>query len=173
MKNETPHIQSFDRMEKTPEFHIIATGSLLGVSIGKSTSFPVGKVNFLTMYPMNFTEFLWASDEELPAEKINTVKKIKPFPEVIHDKLIKLYKQFLFTGGMPEVLQNYIKTKDIALVRHTQNEILEACKRDFSKYNDKTQALKTAEVWQSIPFQLAGENKKSYTPVETLKPPSP
>ncbi|HDO26641.1 MAG TPA: ATP-binding protein [Bacteroidetes bacterium] len=146
--------------EKAPEYHIIAAGSLLGVSIGKPTSFPVGKVNFLSMYPMNFTEFLWALEETFLAEKISTIKKIKPLPDIIHEKIIKLYKQYLFTGGMPEVLQKYIDTKDIALVRHTQNEILEACKRDFSKYNDKTQALKTAEVWQSIPFQLARENKK-------------
>lgn len=146
--------------EKAQEYHIIAAGSLLGVSIGKPTSFPVGKVNFLTMHPMNFTEFLWATDEELLAEKLNNLSSIKPLPDIIHDKLLKLYKQYLYTGGMPEVLQNYVETKDIALVRQTQIEILEAYKRDFSKYAGKTQALKTAEVWQSIPFQLARENKK-------------
>ena len=146
--------------EKAQEYHIIAAGSLLGVSIGKPTSFPVGKVNFLTMHPMNFTEFLWATDEELLAEKLNNLSSIKPLPDIIHDKLLKLYKQYLYTGGMPEVLQNYVETKDIALVRQTQIEILEAYKRDFSKYAGNTQALKTAEVWQSIPFQLARENKK-------------
>lgn len=146
--------------EKAPEYHIIAAGSLLGISIGKPTSFPVGKVNFITMYPMNFNEFLVALGETVLAEKLIAIEKIQPLPEIIHDKLNKLYKQYLFTGGMPEVLQNYIETKDIALVRQTQNEILEAYKRDFLKYTDKGQALKTTEVWQSIPFQLARENKK-------------
>ena len=146
--------------EKAPEYHIIAAGSLLGVSIGKPSSFPVGKVNFLTMYPMSFIEYLWASRENLIAEKITTIKKNKSLPEAIHDKLIKHYKQYLFTGGMPEVLQSYIDNKNIRLVREVQIEILEAYKRDFSKYADKTQAIKTAEVWQSIPFQLAKENKK-------------
>lgn len=146
--------------EKAPGYHIIAAGSLLGVSIGKPTSFPVGKVNLMTMYPMSFIEFLWASEEFLLAEKISSVKIIKPFPEAIHNKLIKYHKQYLFTGGLPEVLQNYIEQKDIALVRSTQNEILEAYKRDFSKYTKKVQTLKTTEIWQSIPFQLAKENKK-------------
>ena len=146
--------------EKAPDYHIIAAGSLLGVSIGKPTSFPVGKVNFLTMYPMNFIEFLWALEENLLAEKISAIIEAKPLPEAIHNKLIKYYKQYLFTGGMPEALQNYIENKDVALVRITQKEILEAYKRDFSKHTGNIMALKTAELWQSIPYQLAKENKK-------------
>ena len=146
--------------EQASEYHIIAAGSLLGVSIGKATSFPVGKVNFLTMYPMSFTEYLWAEGEEFLAQKINTMKKVEPLPDVIHKKLIKYYKQYLYIGGMPEVVSNYTEEMDISLARKTQNEILEAYKRDFSKYTEKSQTMKTTELWQSVPYQLAKENKK-------------
>lgn len=138
--------------EQAPEYHIIAAGSLLGVS--------VGKVNLLQMYPMNFSEYLTALDEELLAEKIATLDTIQAFPEIIHNKLLRHYKQYLYIGGMPEVVKSYIDTKDISEVRLIQKELLEAYKRDFSKYTDKNQAVKTAELWQSIPYQLAKENKK-------------
>jgi predicted AAA+ superfamily ATPase len=146
--------------EQAPEYHIIAAGSLLGVSVGKSISFPVGKVNFLQMYPMNFSEYLTALGEEQLAQKIATLDTIQAFPEIIHNKLLKYYKQYLYIGGMPEVVKSYIETRDISEVRLIQKELLEAYKRDFSKYTDKNQAVKTAELWQSIPYQLAKENKK-------------
>lgn len=146
--------------EQAPEYHIIAAGSLLGVSVGKSTSFPVGKVNFMDLLPMSFTEFLEASEETIMADKIQNIQAIKPLPEAIHEKLLKYYKLYLFVGGMPEVVKIYLENKDVAEVRKIQNELLEAYKRDFSKYADKNQAVKTAEVWHSIPHQLAKENKK-------------
>jgi len=146
--------------EQAPEYHIIAAGSLLGVSVGKERSFPVGKVNFITLYPMSFSEYLRAFDEELINEKLQNLKKIEPLPELIHNNLIVQLKKYLFLGGMPEVLQSYKENKNIALAREIQNEILESYSRDFSKYTDKTQAIKTSEVWNSIPYQLAKENKK-------------
>ncbi len=146
--------------EQAPDYHIVAAGSLLGISIGKPTSFPVGKVNFLSMYPMSFMEYLWAENEELLAGKIQGIIEEGTLPEIIHNKLIKYYKQYLYTGGMPEAVSSYITEKDVFLVRNIQNEILEAYKRDFSKYTEKTQAIKTIELWQSIPYQLAKENKK-------------
>ncbi len=146
--------------EQAPEYHIIAAGSLLGVSIGKKSSFPVGKVNFLSMYPMCFTEYLWAINETLLAEKLQSMKKIEALPDLLHEKLLKYLKMHLFLGGMPEVLQNYIDNKDIKSVREIQNEILEAYQRDFSKYSDESQAIKTSQIWYSIPYQLAKENKK-------------
>ena len=146
--------------EHAPEYHIIAAGSLLGVSIGKKTSFPVGKVNFLTLYPMSFTEYLTAFDQELIAEKLNSFQYKNSFPEIIHQKLLKHLKMYLYLGGMPEVLNVYLKENDISLARKIQLDILEAYKRDFSKYADSSQAIKTFELWHSIPYQLAKENKK-------------
>jgi len=146
--------------EQASEFHIISAGSLLGVSIGKESSFPVGKVNFLTLYPMSFIEYLLAVNEDFLVDKLIENKKLQAFPDLIHDKLISYLKKYLYLGGMPEVLQDYLDNKDINSVRLIQNEILEAYKRDFSKYADKFQAIKNSELWSSIPYQLAKENKK-------------
>ncbi|VAX23285.1 Predicted ATPase (AAA+ superfamily), partial [hydrothermal vent metagenome] len=146
--------------EQAPEYHIVSAGSLLGVSVGKKSSFPVGKVNFMTLYPMSFTEYLIAFGEELLIERLMEIKVIEPLPEVIHEKLLNYLKIYLYLGGMPEVLQSYLENKDVALARKIQNEILEAYSRDFSKYTDKSQAIKTSELWNSIPYQLAKENKK-------------
>lgn len=146
--------------EQAPQYHIIAAGSLLGVSIGKETSFPVGKVNFLTLHPMSFIEYLIAMDEELLSENLTHIDVPESLPEAIHNKLLSLLKMYLYLGGMPEVLQNYIDNRDIKIARGIQNDILEAYKRDFSKYTPKAQAIKTSEVWNSVPRQLAKENKK-------------
>ena len=146
--------------EQAPEYHVIAAGSLLGVSIGKKNSFPVGKVNFMKLYPMSFIEYLTAFGDELLAENLININTIEALPEVLHNKLLKHLKNYLYLGGMPEVLQNYLDNRDIVTVRKIQNEILEAFNRDFSKYTDKTQAIKTSELWHSIPRQLAKENKK-------------
>ncbi|MEA3494469.1 MAG: ATP-binding protein, partial [Bacteroidota bacterium] len=154
--------------EETPEYHIIAAGSLLGVAVGKNHSFPVGKVNFLEMYPMSFSEYLSASNEEMLKERIVSVAEIKAIPEIIHQKLIYYLKQYLFVGGMPEVLQDYINNKDVKSVRRIQKEILKAYQKDFSKYSSKAQAIKTLELWNSIPYQLSKENKKfKYMDIKT------
>jgi len=146
--------------EQAPQFHIIAAGSLLGISVGKTTSFPVGKVNFLTLHPMSFGEYLKANGEELLADKLEEIRSPRTLPEAIHTKLLSQLKMYLFLGGMPEVIQDFLDNKDIKSVRLIQNEILEAYKRDFSKYTQKGQAIKTSEFWNSIPRQLAKENKK-------------
>ncbi len=146
--------------EYAPEFHIISAGSLLGVQVGKNVSFPVGKVNFLKLNPFSFSEYLLAFGEELLLEELLQKTKANAFSELIHNKLNKLLKEYLFLGGMPEVLQNYKNNKDIAQARKIQNEILEAYKRDFSKYTNKGQAVRTQAAWHSIPYQLAKENKK-------------
>ena len=146
--------------EQAAEFHVIAAGSLLGVRVGKKNSFPVGKVNFMTLYPLSFVEYLIAVGEELIVERLQTQSTISPLPEIVHDKLLRHLKMYLFLGGMPEVVQDYLDQKDIEAVRIIQNEILEAYLRDFSKYTAPDQAIKTSEVWKSVPFQLAKENKK-------------
>ncbi|MCD4793018.1 MAG: ATP-binding protein [Bacteroidales bacterium] len=149
-------------LEQAPQYHIIAAGSLLGVSVGKKNSFPVGKVNFMTLYPMTFSEYLIAIGENLSDETLkNKIQaQAEALPELIHEKLLSHLKTYLFLGGMPEVLQEYINNKDIVAVREIQNDILKAYKRDFSKYTEKSQAIKTSELWNSIPYQLAKENKK-------------
>lgn len=146
--------------EDAPEYHIIAAGSLLGVSVAKENSFPVGKVNFMRLYPMSFGEYLVAFKEELLWEKLKSMNFNQSFPEIIHQKLLAHLKIYLYLGGMPEVIQNYFDNRDIAVARKIQNEILEAYSRDFSKYSNSLQAIKTSEFWQSIPRQLSKENKK-------------
>lgn len=146
--------------EEAPEFHIIAAGSLLGVSLGRKSAFPVGKVNFMTLYPMSFLEYLEAFDMEFLSISIQEKTDFAQLPEMAHQKLLNHLKKYLFLGGMPEVLKRYKKNIDIKDVRIVQNEILKAYERDFSKYADKNQAIKTTDVWHSIPNQLAKENKK-------------
>jgi uncharacterized protein len=146
--------------EQAPEYHLIAAGSLLGVQVGKQGSFPVGKVNFKVMYPLSFAEYLEARGEELLVNQLSNAQNISPVPEVIHEKLLSHLKMYLFLGGMPEVVQDYLDNRDIVSVRVIQNEILEAYLRDFSKYTDPSQAVRTTELWQSVPYQLAKENKK-------------
>ena len=146
--------------EEAPQFHIIAAGSLLGVSVGKESSFPVGKVEFLTLYPMSFVEYLIAFKGELFVQLLYRKNEITPFPDVINSELLNHLKRYLYLGGMPEVLQSYLDNKDIKEVRKLQENILKAYKRDFSKYADKSQAIKNSELWSSIPYQLAKENKK-------------
>jgi uncharacterized protein len=143
--------------EHAPEFHIIAAGSLLGVSLGKTSSFPVGKVNFLTLYPLSFSEYLDAIGQDLFVDKLSVLETL---PDMLHEKLLEHLKMYFFLGGMPEVLVDYSQNQDIRAARNIQNDILKSYQRDFSKYSDPSQALKIAEIWQSIPFQLAKENKK-------------
>lgn len=146
--------------EQASEYHIVAAGSLLGVSVGKESSFPVGKVNFMMLYPMSFVEFLHASGEHILADELSKKEDYNPYPAVIHDKLLALLKTYLFIGGMPEVVNDYIINKNIVSTRKIQREILEAYKRDFSKYASPQQAIRNSELWNSIPYQLAKENKK-------------
>ncbi len=146
--------------EQAPGFHVAAAGSLLGVSVGKSSSFPVGKVNFLTIYPLDFLEFLRAVDEEMLFAHLHAKTSFSPLPELLHKKLCGLLKNYLFLGGMPEVIQTYIRTKDFMAARMIQMEILKSYERDFSKHTTPTQAVRVSEVWRSIPSHLARENKK-------------
>ena len=146
--------------ELAPEFHIIAAGSLLGVSINRESAFPVGNVNFMTLYPMSFMEYLDAFDMEFLSDSIQNKTNFEKFPEMAHKELIKHFKKYLFLGGMPEVLKVYKQETDVKAVRKIQTEIIKAYKRDFSKYVNKDQAIKNLDVWESIPYQLAKENKK-------------
>jgi predicted AAA+ superfamily ATPase len=146
--------------EQAPEYHITAAGSLLGVSVGKTSSFPVGKVNFMTLYPMSFFEYLISQGEKMLIDLVVKNTKWNSLPEVFHEKLLRFFKFYLFLGGMPEVVNNYIENQDIKTVRKIQKEILKAYERDFSKYTTASESIRISEVWLSIPSQLAKENKK-------------
>ncbi|KPA12123.1 ATPase [Candidatus Magnetomorum sp. HK-1] len=146
--------------EEANHFHVVAAGSLLGVSVTRDTSFPVGKVNFLMLYPMNFFEYLEASGEKMLIQALISNHDCQALPDFVHHRLLDHYKFYLYIGGMPEVVQHYLDHHDIAAVREIQKEILLAYERDFSKYSTKSEAIRISEIWQSIPMQLARVNKK-------------
>lgn len=146
--------------ENAPEQHIVAAGSLLGVKLSNEKGFPVGKVQFLTLYPLSFSEFLDALDKDRLKDFIDELKIIAPLPANLHEKLLGYFKEYLFTGGMPEAVAEYIATQDFSRVREIQEAILNAYSLDFAKHAPKDQIMKINQVWASIPNQLARENKK-------------
>lgn len=144
--------------ENAPEYHIAVAGSLLGVHVHHGTGFPVGKVDQLNMYPMSFHEFLMAMDQNVLLENLQS-HQWKELSS-LRDVLIDLLRQYYYVGGMPEVVNHYVQEQDLEEVRHLQNQILEGYKNDFSKHIPSTILPKVNLVWNSIPAQLAKENKK-------------
>ncbi len=146
--------------ENAPEQHIVAAGSLLGVKLAHVKGFPVGKVQFLTLYPLGFLEFLEALKETRLKNFIEEQKNIEPLPPNLHEKLLTYFKEYLFVGGMPEAVAEYIDSQNISKVREIQKNILNAYSLDFAKHAPKEQIMKINQVWNSIPNQLSKENKK-------------
>lgn len=146
--------------ENASDYHLIAAGSLLGVKLAHVKGFPVGKVQFLTLYPLSFLEFLEALQKVRLKEFIEELKSVEPLPPNLHEKLIGHFKEYLFVGGMPEAVAEYINSQNIAKVREIQEAILNAYSLDFAKHAPKDQIMKINQVWGSIPNQLAKENKK-------------
>lgn len=148
--------------EEANDYHIIALGSLLGVSVNRGEhSFPVGKIQFMTMYPMDFEEFLLANGEIELVEMIkNCYKFYKPLDNLFHERALDYYKEYLFVGGMPAVVQNYISNHNIEMVRIEQSDILDSYQNDMGKYNKASEIPKTKIVFKNISTQLAKENKK-------------
>lgn len=148
--------------EEANDYHIIALGSLLGVSVNRGEhSFPVGKIQFLTMYPMDFEEFLLANGEIDLVEMIqNCYKSNKPLDNLFHERALDYYKDYLYVGGMPAVVQNYINNHNIEMVRIEQSDILDSYQNDMGKYNKASEIPKTKIVFKNISTQLAKENKK-------------
>ena len=148
--------------EEAPEYHIIVAGSLLGVAVNRSEfSFPVGKVDIKTMYPMDMEEFLLAMREN---ELTDRIKKCFadniPMPSVLHESAMQLYRQYLVTGGMPECVLQYSQTRDTILVRHTQSNILQSYLNDMSKYNNLNEIKKTRLAYDNITVQLSKKNTR-------------
>lgn len=144
--------------EEAPEYDIIAAGSLLGVALHNGTSFPVGKVQFLDLYPLSYKEFLKALGEDELLQLLE--KKDFELIKVFKTKFIETLKQYYFVGGMPEVVNNFIQNKDYKEVREIQNKILYSYEQDFSKHAPNDIVPKLRLLWNNIPSQLAKENKK-------------
>lgn len=144
--------------ENAPQYHIVCAGSLLGIALHEGTSFPVGKVDFLKLYPLSFKEFLMATDKERFAELLDKQDygMISGFRQTYIDAL----KQYYFVGGMPEAVQSFVENKDFNEVRDIQKRILAAYEQDFSKHAPNELVPKIRMLWNSIPSQLAKENKK-------------
>lgn len=144
--------------ENAPQYHIVVAGSLLGITMHSGVSFPVGKVDELNIYPMSFEEFLLAKGEQelyklLSSQQYDIIS-------ALHEKYISLLRQYLFVGGMPEAMKEYVETGGLNAVRQIQNSILSGYAHDFSKHAPSDQVPRIERVWQSIPSQLFKENKK-------------
>lgn len=148
--------------ENAPDYHIIALGSLLGVAVSREKfSFPVGKVDMLTMYPMDMEEFMLAMGEKNLVEQIkNCFNTNSSMPSALHDAAMLLYRKYLVVGGMPECVLQFTQTEDYILIRHTQNTILTSYLNDMSKYNTSNEIKKTRLTYDNITVQLSKKNTR-------------
>lgn len=144
--------------EKAPEYHVAVAGSLLGITLHEGTSFPVGKVDMLYMYPMDFEEFLLAMGKEQLVELLRSNSWAALTP--LRGMLTELLRQYYFVGGMPEAVKTYVERGDIWEVRSVHSKIIDAYRNDMSKHVPKQQVQRINMVWNSIPSQLARDNKK-------------
>ncbi len=144
--------------ENAPQYAIIAAGSLLGVALHQGTSFPVGKVDFMHLYPLNFYEFVCAMGENQLAQLLES--KDYEMINAYSTKFTELLKKYYYIGGMPEVVQTFIDTDDYYEVREIQKNLLKYYEEDFSKHAPKVVVPRIMMVWNSIPLQLAKENRK-------------
>lgn len=144
--------------EKAPEYHVAVAGSLLGITLHEGTSFPVGKVDMLYMYPMDFEEFLLAMGKEQLVELLRSNSWTALTP--LRGMLTELLRQYYFVGGMPEAVKAYVERGDIWEVRSIHSKIIDAYRNDMSKHTPKQQVQRINMVWNSIPSQLARDNKK-------------
>ncbi|HIW43040.1 MAG TPA: ATP-binding protein [Candidatus Mediterraneibacter vanvlietii] len=144
--------------EQAPQYHIMAAGSLLGIALHEGTSFPVGKVDFLDLYPMTFREFLLACGQERFVQLME--QHDYAMMGNFRTELIDYLKYYYYVGGMPEAVQEYVQEKDFRAVREVQNKLLTAYENDLSKHAPAEIVTKIRMLWNSIPTQLAKENKK-------------
>lgn len=145
--------------EEAKEYHIVSAGSLLGIRLSH-TSFPVGKVDFLDMYPMTFTEFLQADGCENLVDYMNSIKEIENIPDIFFNMLSEKLKAYFIIGGMPEVVKSWVTNKDMEKVNKIQDNILKSYESDFSKHTTNIEANRISIIWNSIPSQISKENKK-------------
>lgn len=146
--------------ENAPEYHIACAGSLLGIALAKPSSFPVGKVDFMQIDPMTFSEFLVANGDENLAKYMESVDTIEPIPDAFFHPLYEKLKMYYVTGGMPEPVLMWTQNRDTGAMQHSLSGIIDTYERDFAKHPDTKEFPKISMVWKSIPSQLARENKK-------------
>lgn len=148
--------------ELAPDYHVAAAGSLLGVALNReSFSFPVGKVESMTLHPLDFEEFMWAMGQDRLAQDIHTCyQDMNPLPEALHNKALDLYHYFLITGGMPASVLSFVKSGKLVLVPTVQNDIFNNYVADMAKYAHPSETVKIRACFNSIPAQLAKENRK-------------
>lgn len=148
--------------EDAPDYHLVVAGSLLGVAVNRAKfSFPVGKADMKTLYPMDMEEFMLAMGEGNLVEQIKKCFRTDtPLPSALHDAAMRLYRQYLVVGGMPECVAQFAETKDYILVRHTQDTILASYLNDMSKYNNLNEIKKTRLAYDNITVQLSRKNTR-------------
>ncbi|MCM1038390.1 MAG: ATP-binding protein [Ruminococcus sp.] len=146
--------------ENAPEYHIACAGSLLGITLAGPSSFPVGKVNFMQIDPMSFTEFLLANGDENLTAYLDTIDTLKPLPDAFFNPLYEKLKMYYVTGGMPESVLMWTQARDVDAMQNALSDILAAYERDFAKHPNISEFPKISMIWKSIPSQLARENKK-------------
>lgn len=146
--------------EEAPQYHVVAAGSLLGVTIHEGVSYPVGKVDLLDLYPLNFREFLYAMDEQSLADAL--VTKDYALIDNFSEKYLFWLKNYYYVGGMPAVVDEFRQNRDYAEVRQIQNDIVRQYEGDFGKHVDARTLPRIRLVWDSVPLQLAKENKKFF-----------
>lgn len=146
--------------ENAPNYHVACAGSLLGVAPVKPSSFPVGKVNFMQIDPMSFTEFLRANGDANLVHYLESVESIEPIPEAFFNPLSEKLKMYYVTGGMPESVLMWTEARDVNAMQEALSAIIEAYERDFCKHPNTREFPKISMIWKSISSQLARENKK-------------
>ncbi len=144
--------------EKAPQYHVMVAGSLLGITLAHHESFPVGKLDILQMHPLSFCEFLDAVGQPQLVELIRNMNW--DVINILHDKFEYLLRQYFYVGGMPGVVANFIENNDLAEVRRIQSDIITSYRNDISKHTTSAQSVRIGMVLQSLPSQLAKENKK-------------
>ncbi len=145
--------------EEAPQYHILAAGSLLGVSLSKGDSFPVGKVDFLRMYPVTFREFLNADEPQI-YEFIENLSELTPLPEVVLNRLTESYRRYQTSGGMPAAVVAMLDKRGVKEIEYIQTSILTAYALDFAKHAPGKDIPRISAIWNSIPSQLSKENRK-------------
>lgn len=148
--------------ENAPEYHVTCAGSLLGVMLARPASFPVGKVDFMHLNPMTFSEFLDANGYGNLTEYIGGIEELRPLPDAFFNPLYENLKMYFITGGLPEPVKIWTQRHDAEAVQQALSNILNAYERDFAKHPDRKDVPKISMIWNSIPSQLAKENKKFF-----------
>ncbi len=146
--------------ESSEKYNIIAAGSLLGITLSSGNSYPVGKVDFLSLHPLNFREYLTAIGKDSLSEYLSEIQLSQKIEDHFHNKLLKHFNIYSYLGGMPEVLNKYIESNDLDIAREVQSSILLAYQNDFSKHLEPSEIIKIRKIWDALPRQFTKENRK-------------